>query len=106
VHVVVTVMTVVLAAVNVFGAWAVARRRAFVARLFLLAAAVLVVAAVAYSFRFTGSFWILLAGTLTAYLASFLNARVVIGVVQWHSHLARAVVFACFLALAWWAAGV
>ena len=103
-HVVVTVMTVVLAAVNVFGAWAVARRRGFVARLFLLAAAVLVVAAVAYSFRFAGGFRILLAGTATAYLASFLNARLVIGVVQWTNHLARAVVFTGFLALAWFAA--
>lgn len=104
-HVVVTVMTVALAAVNVFGAWAVARRRGLVARLFLLAAAVLVVAAVAYSFRFTGGFWILLAGTVAAYLASFLNARLVIGVVEWTNHVARAVVFAAFLALAWWAAG-
>jgi hypothetical protein len=105
VHVVVTIMTVVLAAVNVFGAWAVVRRRGFVARLFMLAAAVLVVAAVAYSFRFTGSFWILLTGTLVAYLASFLNARVVIGVVEWPNHAARAVVFAAYLALAWLSVG-
>lgn len=104
-HVVVTVLTVVLAAVNVFGAWAVARRRGFVARLFLLAAAVLVVAAVAYSFRFPGSFWILTAGTLLAYLASFLNARLVIGTVVWQYHVARALVFAAFLALAWLGAG-
>jgi len=105
VHVVVTVMTVVLAAVNVFGAWAVARRRGFVARLFLLAAAVLVVAAVDYSYRFTGGFWILLTGTVLAYLASFLNARLVIGTVEWPNHTIRAVVFAAYLALAWWAIG-
>lgn len=104
-HVVVTVMTVVLAAVNIFGAWAVARRRGFVARLFLLAAAVLVVAAVAYAYRFTGGFWILLTGTLLAYLASFLNARVVIGTVEWPNHTIRAVIFAGFVALAWWSVG-
>jgi len=101
VHVVVTVMTVVLAAVNVFGAWAVARRRGFVARLFLLAAAVLVVAAVAYSYRFTGGFWILLTGTALAYLASFLNARLVIGTVEWPNHIIRALVFTAFVVLAW-----
>lgn len=76
-------------AVNVFGAWAVSRRRAAVARLFMLAAVVLTVAGVAYAFSFAGAWWILLAGSVLTVFASFLNARLVLGAVAWPNHLAR-----------------
>lgn len=89
-HLLVCLLALAGGAVNVFGAWAVARRRAVVARVFMLAAAVLTVAGVAYFFRFTGAWWILLAGCVLTVTASFLNARLVIGTVAWPNHLARA----------------
>ncbi len=89
-------------AVNAFGAWAVSRRRPLVARLFLLAAMVLTVAGVAYGYRASGAWWVLLAGALVAYLASFLHARLVLGKVVWSNHVARGAAFAAALALAWW----
>jgi len=92
-------------AVNVFGAWAVSRRRAVVARLFMLAAAVLTVAGVAYAFSFEGAWWILLAGCVLTVIASFLNARLVIGTVVWPNHLARAAAMAALVVLGRLAAG-
>lgn len=102
-HVLVTVLALVTAAVNVFGAWAVSRRRPMVSRLFLLAAAVTTVAAVAYAYSFRGAFWLLLAGALLTFASSLLNARLVLGAVVWQNHLARGLVLAGLLALAWWA---
>jgi hypothetical protein len=101
VHVLVTVLGLLTAAVNVFGAWAVSRRRPLVSRLFMLAAAVVTVAAVAYAYSFPGSFWLLLAGAVLTFASSFLNARLVLGVVVWQNHLARAGALAVLLALAW-----
>lgn len=85
----VCLLALALGAVNVFGAWAVSRRRAVVARLFMLAAAVLTVAGVAYAFSFAGAWWILLTGAVLTVVASFLNARLVLGRVTWPNHLAR-----------------
>ncbi len=102
-HVLVTVLGLATAAVNVFGAWAVSRRRPLVSRLFMLAAAVITVASVAYAYSFPGSFWILLTGALLTFVASFLNARLVLGVVRWQNHLARGAALAGLMALAWWA---
>ena len=100
-HVLVTVLGLVTAAVNVFGAWAVSRRRPLVSRLFMLSAAVMTVAAVAYAFTFTGAFWILASGAVLTFVASFLNARLVLGEVRWQNHVARGAVLAGLVALAW-----
>lgn len=100
-HVLVAVLGLVTAAVNVFGAWAVSRRRPLVSRLFMLAASVTTVAAVAYAFLFTGAFWILLSGAALTFVSSFLNARLVLGEVRWQNHLARALVLAGLVVLGW-----
>jgi len=101
VHVLVTVLGLATAAVNVFGAWAVSRRRPLVSRLFLLAAAVMTVASVAYAYAFRGAFWILAAGALLTFGSSLLNAKLVLGEVRWQNHLARGAVLAGLVALAW-----
>lgn len=82
-------LALIAGTVNVFGAWAVSRRRPVVARVFMLAATVLTVAGIAYAFRFQGAWWILLTGSVLTVVASYLNARLVIGTVSWPNHLAR-----------------
>jgi len=89
VHLLLCLLALIAGTVNVFGAWAVSRRRPVVARLFMLAAAVLTVAGVAYAFKFAGAWWILLTGSALTVVASFLNARLVIGTVKWPNHLLR-----------------
>ncbi len=94
---VVTVFVLVvfgLVAVNTFGAWAVSRRKPWVARLFLLAAMILTVTIVAYGFRVDYAFWLLLAGVIASALASILNAALVIGKFAWPNHLLRTLVLA------------
>ena len=98
-HALVSVLALAVGAVNVFGAWAVSRRRAVVARLFMLAAAVLTVAGVAYAFSFTGAWWILIVGCALTVTASVLNARLVLGSVAWPNHLARAAAMAALIVL-------
>src|SRR5690606_28479228 len=93
----VSVLALAVGAVNVFGAWAVSRRRAGVARLFMLAAAVLTVAGVAYAFTFAGAWWILISGCVLTVVASYLNARLVLGSVAWPNHLARAAAMAALV---------
>lgn len=86
--------------VNAFGAWAVSRRKPRVSRLFLLAAVVLVVAAVALGYRLAFASWILTAGLVLAWVASYMNARLVLGrVVPWH-HALRAASMVAVVALA------
>ncbi len=87
--------------VNTFGAWAVIRRKPWIAGLFMLAAAVLTVAAVALGYALGASLWLVLTGALLASLASLLNARIVLGrVVAWR-HLIRAAVGVVVVVLAW-----
>ncbi len=95
-------MVVVLGvvAVNAFGAWAVSRRKPRVSRLFLLSAVVLVVAAVALGYGLHFASWILAAGLGLTWLASYLNARWVLGRVVWRFHALRALAMAALLALA------
>lgn len=100
-HLLLLLLALVLTAINTFGAWAVSRRRPLVSRLFLLAAMVLTVTAVAYAYRLTEARWLLSAGALLTFVASFLNARLVIGKVQWGNHALRAVALAAVVALAW-----
>ncbi|MBW7916615.1 MAG: hypothetical protein H3C53_08045 [Trueperaceae bacterium] len=103
-HVVLILVALTLVIVNAFGSWAVSRRKPAVAQLFLVAAMVLTVAAVAYAFRDRVAWWVLLVGTALGYLASFLNARLVIGKVVWPYHLLRAAVLAGVLVAARWLA--
>lgn len=86
--------------VNAFGAWAVSRRKPRVARLFLLSAVVLVVAAVAVGYGLAFAAWILAAGLALAWLASYLNARWVLGRVLWRYQALRALAMAALLAVA------
>jgi len=95
----VVVLVLGVVSVNAFGAWAVSRRKPGVSRLFLLAAVVLVVSAVAVGYGLRFAAWLLAAGLLLAWLASYLNARRVIGKVVWRYHLLRAVALAALLAL-------
>lgn len=94
----VVVFVLVYAVVNAFGAWAVIRRKPWVAGLFMLAATLLTVAAVAIAYVLPLARWLLLAGLALASLSSFLNARIVLGRVVWRYHLIRgAVALALFL---------
>lgn len=82
-------VALLLTGVNTFGSWAVSRRRPLVARLFLLAAALLTVAAVAYAYGVQEARWFLAGGALATFVASYLNARLVIGRVEWRNHALR-----------------
>lgn len=93
-------VALVLLVINGFGAWAVSRRKPAVSQLFLGAAMVLTVALVAYAFRDTVAWWVLLVGSVLGYLASYLNAKLVIGKVVWPYHLLRAAALAAVLVLA------
>jgi hypothetical protein len=73
-------------AVNAFGAWAVSRRKPRVAGLFLLGAVGLVVAAAALGYGLRFAVWILAGGLLLTWLASYLNARWVLGRVVGRPH--------------------
>lgn len=86
--VVITLVTL-YAGINAFGAWAVLNRKKGVSLLFLLTASLLVIAGVALAARPAAALWPLTAGLLLASLASFLNARMVIGNVIWRNHLIR-----------------
>jgi len=94
VHLLLLLVALVLTAINTFGSWAVSRRRPLVARLFLLAAMVLTVTMVAYAYRLEAAWWFLLAGAALTFVASFLNARLVLGKVEWPNHLVRGLALA------------
>jgi drug/metabolite transporter superfamily protein YnfA len=78
------------AVVNAFGAWAVIRRKRWVAALFMLAASVLIVAAVALVSDLPFTRVLLAGGLVLASLTSLLNASVVLGRIVWRHHLFRA----------------
>lgn len=98
-RVLVVVLVLGVVAVNAFGAWAVSRRRPSVARLFLLSAVVLVVAAVAVAYGLRFAAWILAGGLVLAWLTSYLNARRVLGRVVWRYHLLRGLALAVLMVL-------
>ena len=93
-------VTALYAFVNAFGAWMVIRRKPWVAGLFMLAAAVLMVAAAAMVSFIPYTRVILAAGLVMASITSWLNARIVIGKVELKNHLIRAVVAVCIYLLA------
>lgn len=88
------------AVVNAFGAWAVIRRKQWMAALFMLAACVLTVAAVAMVTDLPFTRILLAIGLVLASLASLLNASVVLGRVVWRHHLIRAAVATAIYLLA------
>jgi hypothetical protein len=90
VPVVAALLTAAYAVVNVFGAWLISRRKAWVAGLFMLAALTLAVAAAAFLSAIPYTRAILTVGLVLASLASLFNAQVVIGKVVWRNHLVRA----------------
>lgn len=92
-----------LAVVNTFGAWAVVRRRGSLAFLFFAAAVALTVAAVAVGFGLPGARVGVLIGVVLTSLASYLNARHVMGRVVLARHLLRAAVGVMLLVLTVWA---
>ncbi|HEX7022945.1 MAG TPA: hypothetical protein VF171_08805 [Trueperaceae bacterium] len=94
------VFTLLYAFVNAFGAWMAMRRKPWVAGLFMLAAAVLMVAAAALVSVIPFTRVILAAGLLLASAASLSYARVVLGRVQWLHHLLRALLELALYALA------
>ena len=86
------VVTALYAFVNAFGAWMVIRRKPWVAGLFMIAAAVLMIAAAALVSAIPYTRVILAVGLVMASVASLLNAQVVIGKVEAKNHLIRVVV--------------
>lgn len=85
----VVLSTILYAGINAFGAWAVLNRKNWVSALFLLAASLLVIAAAALIAQRDAALPLLVAGLALASVASFLNARIVIGHVIWRNHLIR-----------------
>lgn len=104
-HVVVALLLFGYAVVNAVGAWAVVRRRSWVAALFMLTAAVLTVGAVALIYGVSASFWLVLVGVLGASAMSFVNALVIIGRILWRAHLLRAAAGAVLVVATWWVLG-
>ena len=86
------VVTALYAFVNAFGAWMVIRRKPWVAGFFMIAAAVLMIAAAALVSAIPYTRVILVIGLVMASAASLLNAQVVIGKVEAKNHLIRAAV--------------
>ncbi len=81
--------TLVFAFVNAFGAWVTQYRRRWIAGLFLLAALVLVVAAVALVYGVSQVRWLLVLGLLLTVASSLLHARFVTAHIIWPNHLLR-----------------
>lgn len=82
--------TAVFAFINGFGAWLVSRRKPWIAVLFLLAAALLAIAFGGLVGFFPYTRILLGVGLSLAWLASFLNAHIVLGNVVWRFHVVRA----------------
>ena len=82
--------TFLYALVNAFGAWMVVRRKGWVALLFMLASALLLVSFVALLTGVSYTLPLLLSSVSLAWIASFLNAHVILGTVVWRFHVLRA----------------
>jgi hypothetical protein len=95
-HILAAILTLLYAFVNAFGTWMVVRRKPWVAFLFMLAAAFLIIAFAAFIGNFPYIRVILATGLMLASLTSLINAYVVLGKVVWRHHAIRAV---CGLAI-------
>lgn len=91
------------AVVDVFGAWTVVRRRPRLSFLFMASAATLTVGGVAAYYRLPETWAFLAAGAGASSLASWLNARLILGRVVARNHAGRALVgiVLVVLALSW-----
>lgn len=88
------------AVVNVFGAWAVVRRKPRLAGLFMLSAAALVVGGVSAAYGLYAAVPILAFGSVAAFLATLVYGRQVVGRYLPADHLSRAAAGAVLVALA------
>jgi hypothetical protein len=89
-HVLAAVATLLYAFVNAFGTWMVVRRKPWVAFLFMIAAALLMIAFAAFIGNFPYLRVILASGLIVASVTSLINAYVVLGKVVWRHHIVRA----------------
>ena len=80
------------AVVNAFGAWMVQRRKLWVAVLFMIAAALLLVSVAAIVGVIPYAKTVLALGLIAASVASFINAHIVLGNVVWRFHVLRAAI--------------
>lgn len=99
--IILALLTALYAVINALGAWAVIRRKPWVAGLFMLASALLVVATAGFILAVPLDRLILALGLVLASLASFFYARVVIGKVRWSHHAVRALLALGLFGLAW-----
>jgi hypothetical protein len=90
VYVLATIFTLLYAFVNAFGTWMVVRRKPWVAFLFMIAAALLMIAFAAFIGDFPYIRVILASGLVLASVTSLINAYVVLGKVVWKYHIIRA----------------
>lgn len=89
-HILAAVFTLAYAFVNAFGTWMVVRRKPWVAFLFMIAAAFLIIAFAAFIGNFPYIRVILATGLILASVTSLINAYVVLGKVVWRHHAIRA----------------
>lgn len=89
--------------VDVFGAWTVVRRKPRLSFLFMTAAAILAVGGVAAFYRLPETWTFLAVGAAASSVASWLNARLILGRTVASHHVGRAAVGALMAALAAWA---
>ena len=94
-------LTLIYALVNALGAWLVVRRKLWVAVLFMVAAALLIVSVVGLLSFADYALPLVLFSVSAASVASFLNAHVVLGNVVWRFHVLRAAVGAVIYFCAW-----
>ena len=84
------ILTALYAVVNAVGAWAVIRRKGWLAALFMLAASVLIVSAAAMVSALPFTRVLLAIGLILASVSSLLYGSVIVGRVKWHHHVVRA----------------
>lgn len=94
-------LTFLYALVNALGAWLVVRRKLWVASLFMVAAALLIVSVLGLLTFADFALPLLLLSVSAASTASFLNAHVILGNVVWRFHMLRAAVGAVIYFCAW-----
>lgn len=84
-----SILTALYAVVNAVGAWAVIRRKGWLAALFMLAASVLIVSAAAMVSALPFTRVLLVIGLVLASVSSLLYGSVIMGRVKWHHHVVR-----------------
>jgi hypothetical protein len=98
-------LLVIYALVNVLGAWAVLRRKRWLAWLFMLAALALMLSAAALLSALPPARYLLIGGLVLASLAGYLNARLMVGRALPVNQLVRALIGLGLYGLVHWALG-